>query len=186
MDPFESLVSEFAGKAGLALQSGKDGSVDLAVDGVDVSVQYRPDRGDCVMFTLPLYDAEPEPCMQRRALELAADGSGTGGHFLGIRDGMFVLSSVARPDELSVEEFAKRRGMRLRRRRQVGRGRSPSREAAARVRSRVRSGGLVAVRVILCATSDSIQAARVKRAGCLKRGRRHEVRSDETERAARR
>ena len=45
MDPFESLVSEFAGKAGLALQSGKDGSVDLAVDGVDVSVQYRPDRG---------------------------------------------------------------------------------------------------------------------------------------------
>lgn len=69
MDPFESLVSEFAGKAGLALQSGKDGSVDLVVDGVDVSVQYRPDRGDCVLFTLPLYDAEPEPCMQRRALE---------------------------------------------------------------------------------------------------------------------
>ena len=46
MDPFESLVSEFAGKAGLALQSGKDGSVDLVVDGVDVSVQYRPDRDD--------------------------------------------------------------------------------------------------------------------------------------------
>ena len=66
MDPFESLVSEFAGKAGLALQSGKDGSVDLVVDGVDVSVQYRPDRGDCVLFTLPLYDAEPEPCIQRR------------------------------------------------------------------------------------------------------------------------
>lgn len=108
MDPFESLVSEFAGKAGLALQSGKDGSVDLVVDGVDVSVQYRPDRGDCVLFTLPLYDAEPEPCMQRRALELAANGQGTGGHFLGIKEGMFVLSSVARPDELSVEEFAKR------------------------------------------------------------------------------
>lgn len=45
MDPFESLVAEFAEKAGLALQSGKDGSVDLVVDGVDVSVQYRPDRG---------------------------------------------------------------------------------------------------------------------------------------------
>ena len=69
MDPFESLVSEFAGKAGLALQSGKDGSVDLVVDGVDVSVQYRPDRGDCVMFTLPLYDAEPEPCMQLHQLK---------------------------------------------------------------------------------------------------------------------
>lgn len=39
MDPFESLVSEFAGKAGLALQSGKDGSVDLVVDGVDVKLE---------------------------------------------------------------------------------------------------------------------------------------------------
>jgi hypothetical protein len=34
MDPFESLVAEFAEKAGLTLQSGKDGSVDLVVDGV--------------------------------------------------------------------------------------------------------------------------------------------------------
>ena len=54
MDPFESLVSEFAGKAGLALQSGKDGSVDLVVDGVDVSVQYRNKRVRpfCICFTV--------------------------------------------------------------------------------------------------------------------------------------
>ena len=47
---------------------------------------------------------------------------------------------------------------------------------------RVRSGGLVAVRVILCSTSDRIQVARVNQSGCPKRGRRYEVRSDETER----
>ena len=108
MDPFESLVAEFAEKAGLTLQSGKDGSVNLVVDGTDVSVQYRPDRGDCVMFTLPLYDTEPEPCMQRRALELAANGQGTGGHFLGIKEGAFVLSSVVKVDGLSAEEFAEK------------------------------------------------------------------------------
>jgi hypothetical protein len=108
MNAFELLVSEFAEKTGLALRTGKDGGVDLVVDGVDVSVQFRPDRGDCILFTLPLYDAEPEPCMQRRALELAANGSGTGGHFLGIKEGMFVLSSVVKPDELSAEDFAKR------------------------------------------------------------------------------
>ena len=37
---------------------------------------------------------------------------------------------------------------------------------------RVRSGGLVAVRVILCSTSDRIQVARVNQFGCPKRGRR--------------
>ena len=42
MDPFESLVAEFAGKAGLTLQSGKDGSVDLVVDGVTRSASTRP------------------------------------------------------------------------------------------------------------------------------------------------
>lgn len=108
MDSFETLLSEFCEKTGLALQSSKDGSVDLVVDGFDVSVQYRSDKDDCVLFTLPLYDTEPEPCMMRRALELAANGAGTGGHFLGIKEGMFVLSSVVKMDGLSAEVFAER------------------------------------------------------------------------------
>lgn len=108
MNSFETLISGFCEKTGLALQSGKDGSVDLVVDGLDVSVQYRQDKDDCVLFTLPLYDTEPEPCMMRRALELAANGAGTGGHFLGIKEGMFVLSSVVKTDGLSAEGFAER------------------------------------------------------------------------------
>ncbi len=80
MNSFEALISEFAEKTGLSLQSVKDGGVDLVVDGVDVSVQYRQDKDDCVMFTLPLDDTEPDARMARRALELAANGAGTGGH----------------------------------------------------------------------------------------------------------
>ena len=108
MDSFGTLISSFCEKTGLALQSDKDGSVDLVVDGLDVSVQYRPDKDDCVLFTLPLYDTEPELCMMRRALELAANGAGTGGHFLGIKEGMFVLSSVVKMDGLSAEGCAER------------------------------------------------------------------------------
>lgn len=108
MDAFDALISEFCGKTGLALQAAVDGSVNLVVDGLDVSVQYRPDRDDCVMFALPLYDAEPEPCIMRRALELAANGAGTGGHFLGIKEGMFILSSVVKMEGLSTEGFAER------------------------------------------------------------------------------
>lgn len=108
MNSFETLITEFCAKTGIALQSGKDGSVDLVVDGLDVSVQYRQDKDDCVLFTLPVHDTEPEPCMIRRALELAANGVGTGGHFLGIKEGMFVLSSVVKMDGLSAEGFAER------------------------------------------------------------------------------
>ena len=108
MNSFDDLIADFSEKAGLALPSVKDGSVDLVVDGIDVSVQYRPDRDDCVMFTLPLADTEPEPDMMRKALELSANGFGTGGHFLGIKEGMFVLSSVVKLDGLSVEDFAAR------------------------------------------------------------------------------
>ena len=108
MNSFEALISDFAEKTGLSLQSVKDGDVDLVVDGVDVSVQYRQDKDDCVMFTLPLDDMEPDARMSRRALELAANGAGTGGHFLGVKEGMFVLSSVARLGGLSAEDFAER------------------------------------------------------------------------------
>ena len=108
MNSFETLISDFAEKTGLSLQPGADGSVDLVVDGLDVSVQYRQNKDDCVMFTLPIADTEPDDRMVRRALELSANGAGTGGHFLGIKEGMFVLSSVVQPGGLSAEDFAER------------------------------------------------------------------------------
>ena len=108
MNSFETLISDFAEKTGLSQLSVKDGSVDLVVDGLDVSVQYRQAKDDCVMFTLPLDDTEPDDRMMRRALEISANGAGTGGHFLGIKEGMFVLSSVARLGGFSAEDFAER------------------------------------------------------------------------------
>ena len=110
MNSFDSLISDFAEKTGVPLDSARAsaGSVDLVVDGIDVSVLYRPDRDDCVMFTLPLGDMVPEPPMERRALELSANGAGTDGHFLGIKAGAFVLSSVASVNGLSAEDFATR------------------------------------------------------------------------------
>ena len=80
-------------------------SIDVIADDVMVSAQYRPDRDDCVIFALPVEDLELDERMLRRALEIAADGEGTHGHFLGMREGMLVLSSVVKPGELSAEEF---------------------------------------------------------------------------------
>ena len=102
---FEKLVAEFVEKTGVKTDGAGPNSIDVIADDVMVSAQYRPDRDDCVIFTLPVEDLEPDERMLRRALEIAADGEGTHGHFLGMREGMLVLSSVIRPGELSAEEF---------------------------------------------------------------------------------
>ena len=108
MNAFETLVADFAEKTGVT--PGKPGadSIDVVADDVVVSAQYRPDSDDCVIFTLPLEDAEPDGPMLRRAMELAANGEGTGGHFLGLREGMFMLSAVLPLNGLSTEEFGHR------------------------------------------------------------------------------
>ena len=108
MTPFSSLVAEFSEKTGVTLGKPGADSFDIIADGILVSVQYRPDKDDCIIFTLPLGDMEPEPAMLRRALELAANGAGTGGHFLGIREGMFVLSAIVPLARMSAEDFGKR------------------------------------------------------------------------------
>ena len=46
--------------------------------------------------------------MLRRALELAANGGGTDGFFLGLKEGMFMLSAVLPLGGLSAEEFGRR------------------------------------------------------------------------------
>ena len=108
MNAFATLVAEFAEKTGV--EPGKLGAdnFDVEADGVVVSAQYRAERDDCVIFSLPLEDAEPDGPMLRRALELAADGAGTGGHFLGLREGMFMLSAVLPLAGLSADDFGRR------------------------------------------------------------------------------
>ena len=108
MNAFATLVADFAEKTGV--EPGKLGAdnFDVEADGVVVSAQYRAERDDCVIFSLPLEDAQPDGPMLRRALELAADGAGTGGHFLGIREGMFMLSAVLPLAGLSADDFGRR------------------------------------------------------------------------------
>ena len=108
MNAFATLVADFAEKTGV--EPGKLGAdnFDVEADGVVVSAQYRAERDDCVIFSLPLEDAQPDGPMLRRALELAADGVGTDGHFLGIREGMFTLSAVLPLAGLSADDFGRR------------------------------------------------------------------------------
>ena len=108
MNAFATLVADFAEKTGV--EPGKLGAdnFDVEADGVVVSAQYRAERDDCVIFSLPLEDAEPDGPMLRLALELAADGAGTGGHFLGLREGMFTLSAVLPLAGLSADDFGRR------------------------------------------------------------------------------
>ena len=108
MNAFATLVADFAEKTGV--EPGKPGadSFDVVADGVAVSAQYRADRDDCVIFSLPLEDVQPDGPMLRRALELAANGAGTDGHFLGLREGMFMLSAVLPLAGLSADDFGRR------------------------------------------------------------------------------
>ena len=108
MNAFATLVADFAEKTGV--EPGKLGAdnFDVEADGVVVSAQYRAERDDCVIFSLPLEDAEPDGPMLRRALELAANGAGTDGHFLGLREGMFMLSAVLPLAGLSADDFGRR------------------------------------------------------------------------------
>ena len=48
----------------------------------------------------------PEPMTMRKALSLAAHGLGTGGFYLGISGGMFVLSGSMPLEGASAEDFA--------------------------------------------------------------------------------
>lgn len=108
MNSFETLLADFAKITGLETGGPGADSLDLEADGVPVSAQYRAERDDCVIFSLPLEDTEPDAPMLRRALELAANGGGTDGHFLGLKEGMFMLSAVLPLGGLSAEEFGRR------------------------------------------------------------------------------
>lgn len=108
MNSFETLLAEFTEKTGVTPESSGANSIDVVADDVLVSAQHRPESDDCVIFTLPVEDRELDDHMLRRALELAAHGIGTHGHFLGIAKGMLVLSAVLPLNGLSAEDFGVR------------------------------------------------------------------------------
>lgn len=108
MNSFDALLADFAVKTGLETGGPGADSLDVEADGVAVCAQYRAERDDCVIFSLPLEDAEPDESMLRRALELASNGGGTDGHFLGLKEGMFMLSAVLPLRGLTAEEFGRR------------------------------------------------------------------------------
>ncbi|MBR4611732.1 MAG: type III secretion system chaperone [Kiritimatiellae bacterium] len=108
MNAFTALIADFAEKTGIPLDKSGAESIDVVTDDVVVSALHRADHDDCVIFTLPLEDAVPDGPMLRRALELAANGDGTDGHFLGLKEGMLMLSAVLPLEGLDADEFGRR------------------------------------------------------------------------------
>ena len=108
MTVFEELIAEFAEKTGQEMQPGKDGAISLDVDNELVTVQWRPEKDDVVMFTFPCGDMPPERATMKKALELTANGIGTKGHILGLVDDVFVLSGFMKLSGATVKDFATR------------------------------------------------------------------------------
>ena len=105
---FEKLVAEFAEAAGLQLEADSEGTVWCDADGVPVMVQHRAKSDDVVISTFPFGEMPADEPMMRHALELSVAGIGTGGFFLGLRDGIFMLSGVLPLEGLDAETLGRR------------------------------------------------------------------------------
>ena len=105
---FERLMAEFGEAAGVETRPDAQGTVWIDTDGVMVTVQYRQEHDDIVIFSLPLSGEIADETMMRRALELSAAGLGTGGFYIGLHDGYLTLSTVIPLEGLDAETLAKR------------------------------------------------------------------------------
>lgn len=88
MTPFGHLIAEFAAATGVELEPDAQDSCTLSTDRVSVTVQYRRDGDEVVVFA-PVAEADVEgsgfpAAVLAKALALAYDGRGTGGAFLGL------------------------------------------------------------------------------------------------------
>ena len=93
MTPFESLIAEFAKNTGLPLEADAQESCSLETEGLVITLQYRRARDDVVLFA-PVSEPGEElsPETLRAALELACNGKGTRGNYLGLFAGTLLLS----------------------------------------------------------------------------------------------
>ena len=85
MTPFESLIAEFAKNTGLPLEADAQESCSLETEDLVITLQYRRERDDVVLFA-PVSEPGEElpPETLRAALELACNGKGTRGNYLGL------------------------------------------------------------------------------------------------------
>ncbi len=95
MNPFESLIADFAKMTGLPLSPDARNGCALETDGLFITIQYRTEADDIVIFA-PVTDPEaaerPTKAMLEKALSLAYDGKGTSGASLGLFDSELILS----------------------------------------------------------------------------------------------
>ena len=105
---FERLMAEFGEAAGIDTRPDAKGTVWIDSDGVMVTVQYRQEHDDIVIFSLPLSGETADETIMRRALELSSAGFGTGGFYIGLHDGFLTLSTVIPLEGLDADALAKR------------------------------------------------------------------------------
>ena len=104
MTPFESLIAEFAKNTGLPLEADAQESCSLETEDLVITLQYRRERGDVVLFA-PVSEPGEElpPETLRAALELACNSKGTRGNYLGLFAGTLLLSRFMPFDGLTAD-----------------------------------------------------------------------------------
>lgn len=99
MTPFAHLISEFAAATGLELAADEHESCTLVSDRLALTIQHRRETDEVLLFA-PVAEADGggafPTAVLRRALELAFDGRGTVGAFLGLA-GEELAMSVSLP-----------------------------------------------------------------------------------------
>lgn len=95
MTVFDKLLADFAAMTGLQVAADAQNSCQLETDGLIITLQYRSDADDLVIFA-PVTDSDGNgglvSSQYKKALSLAYDGKGTSGASLGLFDGELVLS----------------------------------------------------------------------------------------------
>ena len=109
MTPFESLIAEFAKNTGLPLEADAQESCSLETEDLVITLQYRRERDDVVLFA-PVSEPGEElpPETLRAALELACNGKGTRGNYLGLFAGTLLLSRFISFDGLTADALGDR------------------------------------------------------------------------------
>ena len=95
MTPFETLIKNFAEETGLPLQIEADNSCSLESDEMIITMQYRQDNDDIIIFAPVMAPDDNEKLpysVLKKALEYSYNGKDTHNAFLGMFNGALVMS----------------------------------------------------------------------------------------------